>query len=270
MRIVTWNVNSINCRLEQVGCLIDEYCPDAILLQEIKTVTERFPSEYFFDKGYNCAINGQKSYNGVAILSKHPIANVITSFCEQTDQQARYIECILDKIRIASIYVPNGREVASPHYLQKLEFLEFFTNYLKKEQHPNECFIVGGDFNIAINDNDVWDKELFNERLLFTTQERNSLGALLEKSGFVDSFDYIKQKGLLIDAQNKEPLQFEESFTWWDYRAGGFAKNHGIRLDYLLASPCTVNILKSITVLKKYRAKPRPSDHVPVMIEISV
>jgi exodeoxyribonuclease-3 len=244
--------------------LINQLSPEIILLQEIKTVTEKFPQDLLFDKGYNCAVIGQKSYNGVAILSKSPISDVKTAFCNQYCTEARYIECITDRLRIASVYVPNGREVGASHYDFKLSFMERLSEYLKREVTADEHFIIGGDFNIALNDNDVWDPAAFEGQLLFTDAERSSLKKI-KQAGLADAFNACNQS-----AGDKKSDSICDRFTWWDYRASSFSKNHGIRLDYVFLSALTAKHLKRPTILKNFRALHRPSDHAPMMVELSI
>jgi exodeoxyribonuclease-3 len=239
---------------------MDQFSPDVILLQEIKKITEEFPCEPFFDKGYNCAAHGQKSYNGVAILSKSPISDMKTKFCDQICTEARYAECITNKVRIASVYVPNGREVGTSQYVQKINFMKSLSGYLEKEVSSDECFIIGGDFNVALNDDDVWDPGLFEGKLVFTGEERASLRRI-ESLGLTDAFAVCNRH--LTDNN-----ALHENFTWWDYRAGSFNKNQGIRLDYLFLSDVAARKLVRSEVIKGFRALPCPSDHAPLLADI--
>jgi exodeoxyribonuclease-3 len=244
--------------------LIDQLSPEIILLQEIKTVTEKFPQGLLFDKGYNCAVNGQKSYNGVAVLSKSPISDVKTTFCDQFCAEARYIECITGGLRVASVYVPNGREVGSSYYDLKLSFMGQLSEYIRRDVTADEHFVIGGDFNIALNDNDVWNPAAFEGQLLFTEAERSSLKKI-EQIGLIDAFGASDQS-----VGDKKSDGICDKFTWWDYRAGSFGKNHGVRLDYVFLSALAAKRLTQPEVLKNFRALTRPSDHAPVMVELSI
>jgi exodeoxyribonuclease-3 len=244
--------------------LVDQLSPEIILLQEIKTPAERFPQSLLFDKGYNCAVNGQKSYNGVAVLSKSPISDVKTAFCDQYCAEARYIECITGRLRVASIYVPNGREVGSSYYGLKLGFMEQLSAYLEREAASDEYFVIGGDFNIALNDNDVWNPAAFEGQLLFTEAERSSLKKI-KQAGLADALGVSDQS--ICDKKSNDDC---DKFTWWDYRAGSFDKNHGVRLDYVFLSALAAKCLTQTEVLRNFRALLRPSDHAPVMTELNI
>lgn len=251
MIIATWNVNSIRTRIEHLTELLTTKNIDVILLQELKCMTEVFPKEYFEDLGYNCAIFGQKSYNGVAILSKYRIEELkLGNEIFQNDSQARYIEALINGYKIASIYVPNGQEVDAPAYKYKLEFLRILKNYLKNEIIENK-FIIGGDFNIARSDLDVYNPKSWKGKVCCTDLERDLFEDILN-IGFNDC--------------HRDIAQDKAIYTWWDYRHSGFIKNYGLRLDYILT---TSNIIiKDCEVDLSIRAKERPSDHAPVIMDI--
>lgn len=250
MKIATWNVNSIRVRYEQLVNFLQNHDIDVILLQELKCQTKAFPSEQFEDIGYNCAVFGQKTYNGVAILSKYLIEDIIFgSEIFDDDEQARYIEAFINGFKIASVYVPNGQSVELPAYQYKLKFLEKLKNHLSKSIQ-NEDFIIGGDFNIARSDIDVYNPKAWKDKVCCTDIEREKFEEILD-IGFCDMHREIS---------GSNPI-----YTWWDYRHMGFPKNYGLRLDYILS---TKNIkIKSCNVDLETRALKQPSDHAPIIME---
>lgn len=251
MIIATWNVNSIRARIEHLAEFLSHRNVDVILLQEIKCMTEVFPKEYFEDLGYNCAVLGQKSYNGVAILSKYRIEDVkLGTEVFEGDLQSRYIEAFINGCRLASIYVPNGQDVNLPAYAYKLDFLNTLKDYLRNEINDDK-FIIGGDFNIARSDLDVYNPKAWKGKVCCTVSERESFEELLD----LGLSDYHRS------ISGDKPI-----YTWWDYRHFAFAKNYGLRLDYLLTTPNV--IIKDCSVALEMRDKERPSDHAPVVMEI--
>ena len=252
MKIATWNVNSIRARLEHVHAFLLNENIDVLLLQEIKCTNELFPSSIFNNIGYNCIINGQKSYNGVAILTKYKAQDILLGDNLFTIKEARYVEAFINGLRIASVYVPNGREINTDYYFSKLYFLDELINHIK-EISKNEYFIIGGDFNIARSDLDVWNPDLWHNRNCCSTKERDKIDAILNLG--------------LRDSQ-RDIASTDKIFTWWDYRSSGYSKNNGLRLDYIFTSN---NIsVKSWYRGLYYRKMPRPSDHCPVIIEIVI
>lgn len=252
MIIATWNVNSVRARIEHLAEFLKSRDVDVILLQEIKCLTEAFPKEYFEDLGYNCAVFGQKSYNGVALLSKYRIEDIkLGSEIFTDDPQARYIEAFINGYKLASVYIPNGQDVKLPAYQYKLEFLDILHDYLKTELAENK-FILGGDFNIARSDLDVYNPKAWKGKVCCTDPERTRFEDLLTL-GLVDHHRAIS---------GDNPI-----YTWWDYRHAGFAKNYGLRLDYMLTTP-NVSIQNCFVDLEM-RSKERPSDHAPVVMDVA-
>lgn len=249
MKIVAWNVNSVRARLENVMEWIKGHQPDVLLLQEIKCQEETFPREAIEDLGYNIAIHGQKTFNGVAILSKFPIEDVVRNIPTFEDEQARYIEAVTNGVRVASVYVPNGQTVGSDKYAYKLIFLEKLRLHLAAVLNYEEAFVIGGDYNIAPTDLDVAKPEQWREEILCSTAERNAYAALLNL-GYSDSFR--------IDHPT------DKLFSWWDYRSGSWEKNDGLRIDHLLLSPQATDRLKKTGIEKDARGKEKASDHAPV------
>ncbi|MDR0942878.1 MAG: exodeoxyribonuclease III [Holosporales bacterium] len=250
MRIATWNVNSIRVRFEQTVEFLRSNEIDIILLQELKCANDIFPYEPFEDIGYNCSVYGQKTYNGVAILSKHLIEDVkLGNKIFTDDSQARYIEAFINGYRLASVYVPNGGgSIEAFNY--KLEFMDKLSSYLK-EAVKQDGFIIGGDFNVARDDLDVYDPEFWKGKVCCTDEERLAFTALLD-IGFTDRLREISGD--------------KKIYSWWDYRRNGFSKNRGLRLDYILTTE-NVNV-KNCRVDLKPRSNTRASDHAPVVMEI--
>ncbi len=250
--IVSWNVNSVKVRLPAVLNWLSEHQPDILLLQELKCITETFPFEPFEDIGYNCAVLGQKSYNGVAILSKAPIEDVQTSLPGFDDVQARYIEAFIGKVRVASVYVPNGQEVGSDKYAYKLAFIEALRAHILNRLTLDEAFVIGGDFNIAPYALDMHNPSFSGtDRILCSQTEQEALRKILFL-GMTDS--------LRISRTHEKGL-----FTWWDYRAGSFEQNKGLRIDHILLSPLAADCFVSASVETSVRGLERASDHAPVI-----
>jgi exodeoxyribonuclease III len=254
MKIVTWNVNSVRVRLEIIKEWLTQVQPDVVLLQEIKCLSEAFPYEPIEDLGYNVAVHGQKGFNGVAILAKHPIEDVICglpTFSE--DEQARYIEAIVGDVRVASVYVPNGQDVGTDKYRYKLHFLERLYEHLKMQMRYEEKFVIGGDYNIAPQDEDVHDPKGWYEQILCSTPERKKFWALQH----LGLYDAIRLK-----YQGKGP------YSWWDYRTTAWPKNEGLRIDHLLLSPQAVDVLLDTGIDPEPRGKDKASDHAPVWCQL--
>ena len=251
MKISTWNVNSVKARFITIIEWIKEENPDIILLQELKCVTEAFPAQEIEDLGYNIAVHGQKTYNGVAILSKFPLSDIVTNFIDNpVPHEARYIEALVNfsnsALRVASVYVPNGQSLESDKYPLKLKFLESLGKYY--QSFKEEALLIGGDFNVSLTDIDVYDPVTLNESILFSIKERQELRRFMS-SGLVDLYRASK---------------FDEGYTWWDYRANSFARNNGMRIDYLFANPEAAQNCIDCFVSKDLRGKEKASDHVPL------
>lgn len=249
MRIATWNVNSIRSRLPHVTEWLKNNPCDIVLLQELKCTEEDFPREAFENLNYNIALYSQKTYNGVAVLSKTPIQIISKGIPGFQDPAARYLECFTNGMTVACIYVPNGGEVNSDKYLYKLDFLKHLQQHLKQRIILEDGLLLGGDFNIALNDDDVFSVDVMQEQTCFTKQERSALQQILTL-GFLDA--------LRLSIK-------EQTFTWWDYRGGAIFKNKGLRLDYVFLSSGLIKQFDSSFVDKKPRLLEKPSDHIPVV-----
>ncbi|GAO97679.1 exodeoxyribonuclease III [Caedimonas varicaedens] len=251
-KIATWNVNSIRVRLPHVLKWVAEAKPHILLLQEIKCEDHTFPREAFEDLGYNIALAGQKTYNGVAILSREPLEDILIGLPNNDeDTQARYIEAVCGKFRVASVYVPNGMEVGSDKYAYKLAFFRHLNAHLEQRLKWGESFIVAGDYNVAPYEIDGYNPVAFRqERILCSQKEREALRQILY-SGYTDALRAL------------HPLQ-EHLYTWWDYRAGSWQANQGFRIDHLLLTPQAADLLIQSEVDVLPRSAEKASDHAPV------
>lgn len=250
MKIVTWNVNSIRARIEVATQWLSQSQPDVVLLQEIKCEENAFPYTSFEDLGYNIVIAGQKTYNGVAILAKHPIEDVRRGLPTFPDEgNARYIEAVVGTTRVASVYVPNGMAVGSDKYAYKLAFLEGLRQHLSDILLYEEACVIGGDYNIAPEDQDVHNPEAWSGEILCSAPERQGFHSLLHL-GYYDA----------IRLYHPGP----GPFTWWDYRQGAWQRNDGLRIDHLLLSPLAVDRAQDAGVDTAPRATEKASDHAPV------
>ncbi len=256
IKIATWNINSIRVRLPLLLTWLKETQPDIVLLQETKTTDDQFPKEDIENLNYNIALNGQKTYNGVALLSKYPIEDITSGIPGFEDEQARYIEAVIKGLRVASIYVPNGSEVGSDKYAYKLRFLQALYAHTKTLLTYDEALILGGDYNIAPTDLDVYDPQEWHEKILCSTPEREGLRSLLHLG--------------LTDSLRETHRDEKDLYTWWDYRAGAWQNNFGLRIDHLLLSPQAADLLKNTSVDKPIRSVEKASDHAPVVCELDI
>lgn len=255
LSVASWNVNSLGARLPQVIEWLRASRPDILLLQELKMVSEAFPHEAFGDIGYTAAVYGQKTYNGVAIVSRLRLEDVQRGLGhgDPDPAQARYIEALVDgRVRIASIYVPNGEDMGTPKYDYKMAFYKSLAALVAGIIASEEPYIIGGDFNVAASPIDTHDPEGWKDRILFSEPERAALRRLFA-AGLVDTFRTL------------HPTRRE--YSWWDYRGGSFPQNKGARIDYILASPHAVGGLIEARIDASPRGNERPSDHVPVMAQ---
>ena len=260
MKIVSWNVNSIKQRLGHLIKLIKEESPDIILLQETKSQDHQFPEESFADLGYNIIKKGQKTFNGVAILSKIRADESIISLpsydIDNEDGQARFIEAVFNfdnKIyRIISVYVPNGSEVGSEKFSYKLKFIHRLYTHLEIIKKYDENIIIAGDFNICYADIDLYAPDKFANDICYSSKEKKALRSLLALD-FFDSFRILHPE--------------KQQFSWWDYRGGSYNNNKGIRIDYILGNSRAINHLHKAKILEEFRRLEKPSDHAPCLAE---
>ncbi len=253
-KIATWNVNSIRARLPRVLEWLDEFKPDVALLQEIKATDETFPALEIEDRGYNVEIHGQKNFNGVAILSKSPIEDVIRGLPgNEDDDQARYIEGFTGGLRVASIYLPNGNPAPGEKFDYKLRWMDCLHDHMKKTLALEEATVFGGDYNVIPAEEDVYDPSAWEDDALFRLESRNRFRRLLYL-GLTDAYRVI----------HSEP----HKYSFWDYQGGAWQKDFGIRIDHLLLSPQAVDRLKDCDIDRGPRGKEKASDHTPVWCEI--
>ncbi|MGB3918792.1 MAG: exodeoxyribonuclease III [Thiothrix litoralis] len=250
MKIATWNVNSLRVRLPHVLQWLAAAQPDVLAIQETKTVDEQFPVAELDAAGYSAVFAGQKTYNGVAILSKSPATEVVTDIPGLDDPQRRILAATLDGVRVVNLYVVNGAEVGSDKYVYKLDWLAKVTAWLQQQAAAYPKLVVLGDFNIAPQDHDVHDPVAWGEGILCSPPERAALQTI-QALGLQDTFRLFEQA--------------EKSFSWWDYRAGGFRRNHGLRIDLILASQALVAVCQSCVIEREPRTWEKPSDHTPVV-----
>ena len=254
IKLASWNVNSLKIRFEQVLTWIQDHSIDVLALQEIKLIDEHFPTEAFQDLGYHSVCSGQKSYNGVAILSRFPIENVCHALPHFEDPQKRILAVTTANLRLINVYIPNGNLVGSLKYQYKLDWLQAFTHFLKKELELHPKVAVVGDFNIAPTDEDVHDPQAWIGKVHVSPEERQAFQTLLSL-GLEDSFRLFPRE--------------EKLFSWWDYRAGAFRRNHGLRIDHILLNPGLSKQCLSSSIDQNLRKLERPSDHAPVLVELT-
>ena len=255
MKLATWNVNSLKVRLPQVMDWLVNNEPDILCLQETKLQDENFPVDEILAAGYRSAYIGQKTYNGVALLSKRTGDEIITALPGFVDEQKRVIAATYENIRIVCVYVPNGEKVASEKFQYKLAWLAALEHWLREELLNYPKLVLLGDFNIAPEDRDVHDPETWGGQVLCSQPERDAFQRLLDL-GLVDSFRLFDQP--------------EKTYTWWDYRMMAFRRNRGLRIDHILLSNGLAHVCSACTVDKAARKNERPSDHAPVVTEIAV
>lgn len=251
-KIASWNVNSLNVRLPHVLAWMDVAQPDVLALQETKLTDDRFPVQELVDEGYHSVYSGQKTYNGVAILSREQALNPVTDIPGLDDPQRRILAATVGDVRIINLYVVNGSEVGSEKFEYKLLWLDRVTAWLATEIEEFENVIVLGDFNIVPDDRDVHDPEGWREKILCSTPEREALGKILDL-GFQDSFRLFEQQ--------------ERTWSWWDYRMNAFRRKMGLRIDLILASKAMAQRCIASYVDIEPRRQDRPSDHAPVIAE---
>ncbi|MBA0922152.1 MAG: exodeoxyribonuclease III [Nitrosospira sp.] len=253
MRLATWNVNSLKVRLPQVLNWLAVNQPDVLCLQETKLQDENFPTTEIMNAGYQSIYAGQKTYNGVALLGKKVGNEVITAIPGLIDPQKRVLAATYGDARVVCIYVPNGESVGSEKYQYKLDWLVALNKWLRDELIKYPKLALLGDFNIAPEERDVHDPELWEGKVLFSYLEREAFKELL-KLGLVDSFRLFNQP--------------DKSYTWWDYRMMAFRRNMGMRIDHILLSKEFASTCTTCTIDKEPRKNERPSDHSPVIVDL--
>lgn len=253
IKLASWNVNSLNVRLPQVMQWLKDTNIDILAIQETKLVDEVFPQQPLQELGFNAVFSGQKTYNGVAILSRMPIADVVTDIETFIDPQRRILAATIGGIRVINLYVPNGSEVGSDKYLYKLQWLQQIQTFIKQQLAYHKKLAVVGDFNIAPQAEDVYDPIAVEGSVLFSLPEREHFASLLGL-GLEDSFRYLYPQ--------------EPGYTWWDYRAASFRRNRGWRIDHILLSASLMKQCVACHIDVEARRAPRPSDHAPIWVEL--
>ena len=260
MKIVTWNVNSINARIDHLCNFIKKDQSDIYLLQELKCTNENFPYEQLEKLGYKCNVNGQKAWNGVAILSKKPlkiINNKIPTFKE--DENSRIIETeieisnVIKKIKLFNIYLPNGNPIETKKFDYKIQWMKKFNEYILNIFQNNIPIIIGGDFNVIPTDDDVYSPENFKNDACTHPKTREQYRTLIN-AGFTDTVKYF--------------VEGKTNWTFWGYRGGGWQKGNGLRIDHFLTSPKITDLIKSVKIDRTPRGWEKASDHTPVILDI--
>jgi exodeoxyribonuclease-3 len=255
MKLATWNINSLNVRLPHVLDWVATHQPDALCLQETKLEDTKFPTAALKEAGFDSIYCGQKTYNGVAILSRSPATDVVKGIPGFEDSQQRVLAATISGVRVVCVYVPNGEDLVSPKYQYKMTWLGVLLAWLKDERTRWPRLAVTGDFNIAPEARDVHDPELWAGKIHFTEGERKALQGLFDL-GLTDAFRLFDQP--------------ERSYSWWDYRMMAFRRKMGLRIDHILLSPELVPLCTSCTIDIGPRRLERPSDHAPVIAELNV
>ncbi len=259
MKIASWNVNSINARLPTVLETLQTVAPDVICLQELKCVDEKFPYLEIEDLGYNVAVHGQKTYNGVAILSKLPLEDVQARLPgDDEDDQARYLEATImgaTPVRVASIYLPNGNPFPGPKFDYKLAWMDRLIDRAKELLASEEPVVLAGDYNCIPRDEDCYDPAAWRDDALAQPETRAKFRQL-QWLGYTEAFAARDNRG--------------HQYTFWDYQAGAWPKDNGIRIDHLLCSPQAADKLQSVSIYRDARGMTKPSDHVPIVGEFDL
>ncbi len=260
MKIATWNINGVKARLDTAITWLRQAEPDIVCLQEIKSVDEGFPSERFEELGYNVAVNGQKGFNGVAVLSKLPFDETLPGLPgAPEDAQARYLEAVVSvpsgALRVASIYLPNGNPVDTDKFDYKLAWIDRLTTHTRELLALEEPLVLAGDYNVIPSEADVYNPAAWVDDALFRPESRASFRVLLNL-GLTDAFR----------ACHDEPHQY----TFWDYQGGAWQKDQGLRIDHLLLSPQAADRLTACEIEREPRGWETPSDHVPVWAELDI
>ncbi len=258
MKLATWNINSLTVRLPQVLDWLAGNPVDILCLQELKLTDEKFPHEALSQAGYHSAAFGQKTYNGVAILSRSPLRDVVTNIPGFLDEQSRVIAATLDTshgpLRVVNGYFVNGQEPGSEKFAYKMRWLQALQDWLRTELSAHPQLALLGDFNVAAQDRDSWDPDGLRDTIHHTAQEREHFQALLQM-GLHDGYRLFEQA--------------EKTYSWWDYREFAFRRNRGLRIDYILVSDSLKPLVTSCTIDKAPRKNERPSDHTPVVLELA-
>jgi exodeoxyribonuclease-3 len=253
MKLATWNINSLTVRLPQVLDWLAAHPVDVLALQELKLTDDKFPFDAFTQAGYSAQCFGQKTYNGVALLTRTPATEVVKNIPGFADDMARVISATIDGIRVIGAYFPNGQEPGSDKFEYKMSWLKGLRDWVRGELVKHPKLVLMGDFNITFDDADVWDPVALKDTIHCTEEERYHLRALIAL-GLHDSLRLFPQP--------------EKSYSWWDYRNFAFRRNHGLRIDHILVSHALKDQVVACSIDKAPRKNERPSDHAPVLLEL--
>ena len=253
MKLATWNINSLTVRLPQVLDWLAAHPVDVLALQELKLTDDKFPFDAFTQAGYSAQCFGQKTYNGVALLSRTPATEVVKNIPGFADDMARVISATIDGVRVIGAYFPNGQEPGSDKFEYKMSWLKGLRDWIRAELVKYPKLVLMGDFNITFDDADVWDPVALKDTIHCTEEERYHLRALIAL-GLHDSLRLFPQP--------------EKSYSWWDYRNFAFPRNHGLRIDHILVSNALKDRVVACSIDKAPRKNERPSDHAPVLLEL--
>ena len=258
MIISSWNVNSVRARIENIKEYLKKFSPDVMMMQEIKTPDENYPYEDIKSLKYENYVYGQKSYNGVAIISKKKLNNIQKDIFKDKNKQSRIISAEIKhkqkNVLLVNIYTPNGNPVNTEKYIYKIYWLDSLIKKLKSLSKQNENIIIGGDFNIIPTAEDVHDPKNYEDDALFRLEIRKKLREIINL-GFHDAYRFIHPE--------------QEGYTFWDYTSGAWQKNNGMRIDHFLVSSSLINTIKNVKINKFPRGRQKPSDHTPIEIELA-
>ncbi|MEM7170828.1 MAG: exodeoxyribonuclease III [Pseudomonadota bacterium] len=253
--LATWNVNSIKARLPNVTAWLESFSPDVVLLQETKSLAENFPALEFEALGYHCAVVGQKSYNGVAILSKEPLTDLVTALPgDPGDEQARYLEATTFGLRVATIYLPNGNPIDGEKFPYKLAWMERLQRHARDLLALERPTVLGGDYNVAPADEDVFDAQRFEDDALCQPESRRLFRSILNL-GYSEAYRCLHKEA--------------HRYSFWDYQAGAWQKDNGVRIDHLLLSPQAADRLEDCDIDRGPRGQTKASDHTPVWCRLA-
>ena len=254
MKLATWNVNSLTVRLPQVLDWLSANPVDVLVLQELKMTDDKFPTDAFTQAGYHSHGFGQKTYNGVAILSRTPATNVVRNIPGFSDDMSRVISADVGDLRVIGAYFPNGQEPGSDKFEYKMSWLKGLRDWVRAELVAHPKLVLMGDYNITFDDDDVWDPVGLKDTIHCTDEERYHLNALIAL-GLHDAYRLFPQEA--------------KSYSWWDYRDAGFRRNRGMRIDHILVSNALKPQVRGCVIDKTPRKNERPSDHAPVVVELA-
>ena len=254
MKIVTWNVNSLRARMPRVLEFLERETPDVVCLQETKVVDELFPAEPLEEAGYRASFHGQKTYNGVAILSRTPVDNVVCGIPGTDHPEARVIAGAVDGVLLLNLYVVNGKEVGADKYDYKLSWMDDVAKYISDQFPMEERVVVTGDFNVTFDDRDVYDPDKWRDKILCSQPERDALAKIMEPGLHDGLRKHTDEAGI---------------YTWWDFRTRGFKRGNGLRIDHFLLSQSALDACSAVTVDLEARGGEKPSDHAPVICTLA-